>query len=134
MGSPFVTHSHIHPPSQAITGTTDLLAGPITKATAIVGHPFITIEAGTAFVGAECILGIVVEIDPGLEVERQISTRTGLQAESSTMMAIAATSDCLAFNTNSRLVVVIALGRTAADRRFLEWRVAGWIEEPVMWL
>jgi len=129
--SPFATRSHIHPPSRPITGTADRLAGPITKAAAIAGHPFITIEAGTVSVGAEGILGIVVEVDPGFEVESRISAGTGLQVASSTT-AIAATSDCPAFDTNSRLAA-IALGRPAADRSFLEGLVVGWIEEPVRW-
>jgi len=131
MGSPFATRSHIRPPSRPITGTTDRLAGPITKAAAIAGHPFIAVEAGTISVGAEGILGIVVEVDPGFEAESRISAGTGLQVASSTT-AIAATSDCPAFDTGLRLAA-IGLGRPAADRSFLEGLVAGWIEEPVRW-
>jgi len=128
--SPFVAHSHIHPPSRpAIAGTTGRLAGPITKAVAIAGHPSITIEAGTVSVGAEGKLGIVVEVDPGFEVESRIPAGTGLQAASSTT---AATSDCPGLDTNSRLAA-IALGRPTADRSSLEGLAAGWIEEPVRW-
>ena len=85
-------------PCQPATGTAGPPAAPIAMViVAIVGHPLIAIEAGTAS-AAEDTLGIIVGLDLEAAEESQTSAGAALPPASNT--ATTATNDCPAFNTD----------------------------------
>lgn len=111
-----------------MTSIADCPISPTTSLTfATAAHPLTAIEAGTAASAiVEGTLGTIAEADPAsaVAVPNCTSVKTGLLAA----LGIAAVaSDCLGFDTNSRLAIAISSGRSVVGRSFLGWAMEAWV-------